>query len=647
MSKLLRATAIAGALLLAAAIAPALAGAQTPAVVSPEVTHTGTAPTGYTVTFRYYAPAATSVQIRGEWGLRSVNDGTTRPPSQYQPGDFFNEALVNDMVLDPATGIWSWTTPLPPGTWSYQFRPTPCTGCVGESIQDPANPTFNQVGDTTLGSYEPLSQVYVPQDPAFSPAADARPLQAPASAAEQGQLEVLRYASPGATTCTTLVLCASPEGQHDLSVYTPPGYDRNRAVPYPTLYLSHGGQGNEIDWSTQGAANEIIDNLIRTGKLQPVVVRRDRLQRLAHRRRLRRGGVRPRPHQQRDPVRRVALPRVAPARRPCLRRASAGGGRAGQVLFNYPTTFGYYGIWSSTAAFGPTVDMSHPDARTRLALHVGIGNQDPGLPRHEGLARLAATDIPFVRNDVNGVHSWDVWRQLLAIFVSKWAFRHTTTEVTASGTTVTATVRPSTTGPAVPSGSVHFFSAAGDPLGAPVTLAGGKATLSVPGRGAVITARYGGDALYNASVGSATTGTGSGSGGGSGGGRPGVDRRVGIRRTTLRVDRKRRVKVQVRCGPTRGSTCRGTLQLRAGGSRTDRAALVLRRRRPLPHRDAQGQPRRVQPPQGQSAARDDRHAHARLRRRPAPHRRTPDPDRAELIIRGERGRRPAHRRRAC
>ena len=565
MSKLLRATAIAGALLLAAAIAPAFAGAQTPAVVSPEVTHTGTAPSGYTVTFRYYAPAATSVQIRGEWGLRSVNDGTTRPPSQYQPGDFFNEALVNDMVLDPATGIWSWTTPLPPGTWSYQFRPTPCTGCVGESIQDPANPTFNQVGDTTLGSYEPLSQVYVPQDPAFSPAADARPLQAPA--AEQGQLEVLRYASPGATTCATVVLCASPEGQHDLSVYTPPGYDRNRAVPYPTLYLSHGGQGNEIDWATQGAANEIIDNLIRTGKLQPVVVVATDFNGLPTVDGSAEEGY------ARDLINNV-IPfvesRYRVSRQPDDRAfggLSAGGGRAGQVLFNYPTTFGYYGIWSSTAAFGPTVNMSHPDARTRLALHVGIGNQDPGLPRHEGLARLAATDIPFVRNDVNGVHSWDVWRQLLAIFVSKWAFRHTTTEVTASGTIVTATVRPSTSGRAVPSGSVHFFSAAGDPLGAPVALAGGKATVSVPGRGAVITARYGGDELFNASVGSATTGTSSGSGGGSGGGRPGVDRRVAIRRTTLRVDRKRRVKVQVRCGPTRGNTCRGTLQLRTGGSR--------------------------------------------------------------------------------
>ena len=75
MLKVLR---VAVALALAVTIWPAWAGAQTPAVVSPEVTHTGTGPTGYTVTFRYHAPTATRVQIRGEWGLRSVADATTR-----------------------------------------------------------------------------------------------------------------------------------------------------------------------------------------------------------------------------------------------------------------------------------------------------------------------------------------------------------------------------------------------------------------------------------------------------------------------------------------------------------------------------------------------------------------------------------------
>jgi len=53
-----------GALAALAFAAPA--HAQAPAVVSPEVTHTGTGPTGYTVTFRISDPTATRMRIRGE-----------------------------------------------------------------------------------------------------------------------------------------------------------------------------------------------------------------------------------------------------------------------------------------------------------------------------------------------------------------------------------------------------------------------------------------------------------------------------------------------------------------------------------------------------------------------------------------------------
>ena len=72
-----------------------VASADPPVVVSPEVVHTGTGPTGYTVTFRYYDgnPATTNVKIRGEWYLSDVAHTTTttsagRLPSQYLPGDF-------------------------------------------------------------------------------------------------------------------------------------------------------------------------------------------------------------------------------------------------------------------------------------------------------------------------------------------------------------------------------------------------------------------------------------------------------------------------------------------------------------------------------------------------------------------------------
>lgn len=38
-----------------------------PAHLGPRVLHTDTGPTGYEVTFRFYAPQAKRVQIKGEW----------------------------------------------------------------------------------------------------------------------------------------------------------------------------------------------------------------------------------------------------------------------------------------------------------------------------------------------------------------------------------------------------------------------------------------------------------------------------------------------------------------------------------------------------------------------------------------------------
>lgn len=512
---------VGGAVFGGSAAATAAPAAQAPAAtasavsdLAPVVTHTGTGPTGYEVTFRHYAPDATSVQIRGEWGLRSVADPTTRPPSQYQRGDFFNEALINEMTLDASTGVWTFTTPLPPGTWSYQFQATPGADPLIPFTQDPANPSFNQNGDTYEGSYEPLSQVYVPQDPAFSD--DDKSVQAPASEGQRGSIVSIRYDSPGAVACATVALCSSPEGQHDITVYTPAGYDPDRAVPYPTLYLSHGGGGNEIDWPTQGASANIIDNLIADKTMQPTVVVTTDFNGL-----LTIDGVAEEGYSQ-DLINNV-IPLVeaeynvsTAVNDRAFGGLSAGGGRAGNLLFEHPDTFGYYGIWSSTGAFGPTVDFSSPNARTRLALHVGIGIQDPGPLRHEGLDRLAATDIPFTRNDVNGVHSWDVWRQLLAIYAADIAFAHTSTDVGITNKAITATVTASTTETATPTGTVQF-ALNGKPLGKPVAVKDGRATVTIPTilqrfvkpatnaapahiAGNTVTVTYSGDKFYNTST---------------------------------------------------------------------------------------------------------------------------------------------------
>ncbi|MDA0168389.1 alpha/beta hydrolase-fold protein [Solirubrobacter taibaiensis] len=499
MLKFPRVRALLGALALAAAVSPATADAQSPPVTTPQITHTGTAPTGYAVTFRYYAPSATRVQIRGEWGLRSASDATIHLPALYQSGDFFGAAVSTDMVLDAATGVWSWTTPLPPGTWSYAFQPTPlCDGCRPQ-LPDPANPTFNMHGNTYDGTYPQWSQVYVPRDPAFTP--EDHSVEAPAPPAQQGKNVILRYSSPGATTCATIIVCVSPAGQHDLAVYTPAGYDPNRTVPYPTIYLSHGGGGSEVDWATQGASTNIFDNLIASGKMQPAIVVATNFNGIP-------GGN---AGYLADVVNNV-IPFVESkfnVSRQSNDRAfaglSAGGSRAGTILFTAPTTFGYYGIWSSSP-FGPTVDVSNPDVRTRLGLYLGIGNQEGNgtATFHNNLQNLVSHNIPFTVDTHDGIHSWYPWRYLLAKFGANVVFRHTTTQLAVNGTTVTATVKNSTTEPALPSGTVQF-SSGGQPLGAPVALVGGKASVVVPSTAgaSAVTATYSGDTLYNASSGSA------------------------------------------------------------------------------------------------------------------------------------------------
>jgi enterochelin esterase-like enzyme len=53
-------------------------------------------------------------------------------------------------------------------------------------------------------------------------------------------------------------------------VYTPAGYSTDRK--YPVLYLLHGIGGDETNWTNQGAADEILDNLIGEKKAVPMIV---------------------------------------------------------------------------------------------------------------------------------------------------------------------------------------------------------------------------------------------------------------------------------------------------------------------------------------------------------------------------------------
>ena len=59
-------------------------------------------------------------------------------------------------------------------------------------------------------------------------------------------------------------------GKRKCYIYTPPNYDP--AVIYPVLYLLHCGGETHDGWIYNGAANQIISNLIAWGEAKPMIV---------------------------------------------------------------------------------------------------------------------------------------------------------------------------------------------------------------------------------------------------------------------------------------------------------------------------------------------------------------------------------------
>ena len=53
-------------------------------------------------------------------------------------------------------------------------------------------------------------------------------------------------------------------------VYTPPGYTKTKS--YPVLYLLHGLGGTQTDWTSEGNAQFILDNLLAKHKIVPMIV---------------------------------------------------------------------------------------------------------------------------------------------------------------------------------------------------------------------------------------------------------------------------------------------------------------------------------------------------------------------------------------
>ncbi len=173
-----------------------------------------------TVTFHYAAPGASKAAVSVE--------GSKGPLPMHKD----------------AAGVWTATTaPLPPELYSYHFV------VDGAEQLDPHDVVIK-------ASYTAVGNGFL----------------IPGTPAETWETTNVPHGTVHHHTFTTHVVEGLPLNQDEFYVYTPPGYDPRASTKYPVLYLLHGWSDTAAGWAVIGHANDILDNLIASGKAKPMIV---------------------------------------------------------------------------------------------------------------------------------------------------------------------------------------------------------------------------------------------------------------------------------------------------------------------------------------------------------------------------------------
>jgi predicted esterase len=293
-------------------------------------------------------------------------------------------------------------------------------------------------------------------------------------------------------------------------VYTPWGYDPNRATPYPTLYISHGAGDHSTAWMMQGVAHNILENAIADKAVQPMVLVSTDFNGLP-------GGNQGYANELKNNVIPFVEQNYNVSKRSQDRAFggfSAGGSRAFTIMYDNTDLFAYHAAWSIG---GPAASQAQID-RLKTApggILFGTGRQDGTSAQslHTRAEALRAAGVELSEYYIDGMHTWHVWRPMLNYYLRNVAFRTTDTAVEFQTApvgqsqnvklTATARVTTVTNGGPNPSGKVDFY--AGDNLLGSAKVQNGIASISKSFHRGVLddgplVARYGGDKLYNASA---------------------------------------------------------------------------------------------------------------------------------------------------
>ena len=394
-------------------------------------------PTGYTATFIYKEPAdglyngnelgrIKSVQLYSDCMLlASLEDvpagGTVREdtnmiqPEDYAPGYYpaggnGNSTFRVDMER-LGGGLWGARVPLSSGATVYNFTVTDESGKSVSRLDDPSNPTM---WNTATNIHSLSSMVYVPYDKASQGSFQwsDRSVENPADESSQGKVDTLAYTGAAGDT-------------RGIAVYTPAGYDADRAEPYPVLYLSHGASGdrvgNELRWMNEGAVANIMDNLIAAKKAVEFVVVTMNNQDLSWN------------YNKIWAEQELIMAKVEAEYNVCdtaegraFAGLSMGGITTSNMLYNHKDQFSYYGIWSAVNAAGMTEDFMQGLKDEPVHILFGAGTWDSAYRSINSVAdKLAAAEIPAERYMVPAAHDWETWQMIYAYAAETFFFKDT------------------------------------------------------------------------------------------------------------------------------------------------------------------------------------------------------------------------------
>ena len=254
-------------------------------------------------------------------------------------------------------------------------------------------------------------------------------------AGERGDL----YAPQGVKHGTLSRVWAPMGGQERrMVVYTPAGYERGKGK-YPVLYLLHGMGGDEEAWVATGRVVEIMDNLIASGKAEPmiVVMTNGCTKHVAAPGYSEEGMFRPYMSGSMDGSFEAMFPAVvewvdahyrtiAKPEKRAIAGLSMGGFHAMQISKHYPAMFDYVGLFSAAIFRGESGVEMYEDLEQRLLRQfehepklywIAIGSSDflynENVEYRELLDRLGCK---YTYRESTGGHEWRNWRIYLSEF---------------------------------------------------------------------------------------------------------------------------------------------------------------------------------------------------------------------------------------